>query len=1162
MMQARTGLLISLCAVNGKSEKFPFLIKYDMIKLYKLFPAIIALFLVSFPSYTQDKRTTETKVADLLARLPANDLQLNDRLMGDMLLLGETGIKQVCDQIIPAGTGDDTRPRFAIESLSRFLSQKGKEKEKAMWENVCIGYATAGKDPGVIDFFIKQLQLIGGEQSLQAMKGYLGSQELYDPALGVFTAVGGPAAEKILAESLRDKDLLCAASVMNTLASMNSEIAVNDFITWSKSGDPNIKAAAYNALASSGSPSAYPVLSEAAKAAYYKWEMTGATSSLLKYAKRVGQKGDLKIMENICRHVMSKCNDDVSIQYKTAALHTIVGLRGIESMGTVFQAAESPNKKYRSAAIMMTLEIPDKEVVQKWIGYFPRASQAAKPEIITMFGIRGDAAALPLVTTSLTDDNFNVRKESAEAIVRLGGEETINSLIDYMLLYPSPDDQEAAKSGILSAAKSDKMPLLIPVLKEGNPSARKTAIELLARSRENQYYSEVLPYTSSADRLVKEAAFRALANLAGPDDQSGLLDLLASNEGQQYIADIQEALAAAAGKVEDPERRSAKLLQAMSGKVKKEKIIPVLAKTGGREALAVVLKEFENGNSDTRDICFSTLTNWHDYSASSALYDICASRNKTFEAPAFDSYLMQIRNSGLPDEQKLLLFRKILPFALDAGRKEKIIEEAGNLKIYQSLFFVSGFLDDPALSAAAASSVMSVALPSGGSSTGMSGDLVKDILVKVTGLLKGSESDYDREMVNKYIAAMPSGEGFKPMFNGRDLTGWHGLVENPVTRAGMKQDELARKQAEADKKVLLNWSVRNGCICFNGSGDNLCSVKEYSDFELLADWRITKAGDSGIYLRGTPQVQIWDTSLVDAGAQVGSGGLYNNQKNPSKPLKVADNPVGDWNTFRILMRGEKVTVWLNGELVVDNITFENYWDNNIPIFPKGSIELQAHGTDLAFRDIYIREMNESQFNLTPEEKAEGFAALFNGKDLDNWVGNISSYIVENGTIIVKSGEGSGGNLYTEKEYADFILRFEFMLTPAANNGIGIRAPLKGNAAYDGMEIQVIDDSDPVYANIEPYQHHGSVYGVIPARTGYLKPLGEWNYEEISAVGTKIKVTLNGNVIVDGDIAGPRDNGTIDHKDHPGLKNITGHIGFLGHGSDLKFRNLRIKDLSK
>ena len=197
----------------------------------------------------------------------------------------------------------------------------------------------------------------------------------------------------------------------------------------------------------------------------------------------------------------------------------------------------------------------------------------------------------------------------------------------------------------------------------------------------------------------------------------------------------------------------------------------------------------------------------------------------------------------------------------------------------------------------------------------MYGTLVREILGKAAQKLAGPESEYNKEMVIKYLASLPADEGFVSMFNGKDLTGWQGLVENPVVRAKMRRVDLERRQEEANLLVAANWSVKDGCIWFNGKGNNLCSVKEYGDFEMIVDWKITKDGDSGIYLRGTPQVQIWDTSRTDVGAQVGSGGLYNNQVHPSKPLKVADNPVGDWNTFRIIMVGEKVSVWLNGELV-------------------------------------------------------------------------------------------------------------------------------------------------------------------------------------------------------------------------------------------------------
>jgi hypothetical protein len=446
---------------------------------------------------------------------------------------------------------------------------------------------------------------------------------------------------------------------------------------------------------------------------------------------------------------------------------------------------------------------------------------------------------------------------------------------------------------------------------------------------------------------------------------------------------------------------------------------------------------------------------------------------------------------------------------------------------------------------------------------GLSGNIVREALTKTLNHLSGSESEYDKTKIRNYLAEMSYEDGLVPMFNGKDLSGWQGLVGNPITRKKMDPQELAKKQVEANLKVANNWSVKDGCIAFNGAGDNLCSIKQYGDFEMVCDWRITKKGDSGIYLRGSPQVQIWDTSRVEVGAQVGSGGLYNNQKNPKNPSKVADNPVGEWNTFRIKMVGEIVSVYLNGELIVDNVKLENYWDRSIPIFPKESIELQAHGTDLAFRDIYVQELNNNGYTVPEEEAKDGFKPLFNGKNFEGWTGNTVDYKVENGEMVLHIDDGpSHGNIFTSDEYSDFIYRFEFQLTPAANNGLGIRAPLKGDAAYEGMELQILDNEDPVYSALAPYQYHGSVYGIIPAKRGYLKPVGQWNYEEVVANGTHIKVTLNGTVILDGDIKEASKNGTSDHKSHPGLLRKTGHIGFLGHGSVVKFKSIRLKDLSK
>ncbi len=197
-------------------------------------------------------------------------------------------------------------------------------------------------------------------------------------------------------------------------------------------------------------------------------------------------------------------------------------------------------------------------------------------------------------------------------------------------------------------------------------------------------------------------------------------------------------------------------------------------------------------------------------------------------------------------------------------------------------------------------------------------------------------------------------KGFKALFNGKDLAGWKGLVKNPKERAKMSPQELATAQKAADENMRQHWSVDNGVLIFDGNnkGGPLCTDKDYGDFEMLVDWKIKEKGDSGIYLRGSPQVQIWDIELFNTG----SGGLYNNKENPSKPLKTADKPIGEWNTFKIKMVGDKVTVHLNDELVVDNVTLENFWEREKPIYPTGQIELQNHGNTLYFKNIYIREI--------------------------------------------------------------------------------------------------------------------------------------------------------------------------------------------------------------
>jgi hypothetical protein len=276
-----------------------------------------------------------------------------------------------------------------------------------------------------------------------------------------------------------------------------------------------------------------------------------------------------------------------------------------------------------------------------------------------------------------------------------------------------------------------------------------------------------------------------------------------------------------------------------------------------------------------------------------------------------------------------------------------------NIKTLESLTTAAAFLDDPQLQARAAQAVEKIALPAPGTE-GLFGFDVVLILKKAALLI---ENEYDRENVENYVQTLLMKEGFVPLFNGKNIAGWKGLVSDPVSRAKMTPKKLGEEQKKADNEMRLHWKMVDGMLAFDGKGHSLCTAKDYADFEMFVDWKIEEKGDSGIYVRGSPQVQIWDPAQWPEG----SGGLYNNKIGPSKPLLPVDRPVGEWNSFYIKMIGESVTVYLNGVLVVDNVVLENYWERDKPIYPTGQIELQAHSTPLFFKNIYIRE-------IAPEKK--------------------------------------------------------------------------------------------------------------------------------------------------------------------------------------------------
>ncbi|WP_372950741.1 DUF1080 domain-containing protein [Mariniphaga sp.] len=1124
------------------------------------FTAILLLALVTSTSFAQDRRTLDTKVADALAQMPAGDLVHRDRVLNELIDLGPQGFGKMTQLLTPAGEGDDTAVRFALNSLARYSSEFGREDARKMVENGLLAALESQTSAEVKTYLLNQLNLVGSDQTVNSIRKYLENEELTEPVAQTLVAIGSENAAVALFENFPKVSEEGKITLTKALGELRYEPALRAISVAAESENINLRKVALGALANLGNPESYKLLQKAAQDVDYKYEPTHAAEAFLNYASRLAEKGETKLSQKALKAIMKANQTDDKLHNNTAALSVYAKHFGYDAMPMLLKAVDSNNKEFRYAALNIAEKVGGVAATRQWVNKAGTVSGEKKAEIIDMLSRRGDKLAAGFVTGNLNDADPVVREDAIEALTRLQGKEAVPVLLNHL---EKGTDLDVSKKALMQLTDQKHLGPVAERMKSTSGATKAAFIDLVAAKSGNDYFYDILAVTKSQNQAERTSAFEALKNISTEKNLDALIHLLLNVENDNEIQQVQQSVVPAAQGVEVEKTENGKLLQALKTTNNKERIIAILPEIGGDVALQTVTGYFNNSTGNLKETAFEALTSWKDYSAAASLYEVVENSAGDYRSKAFSSFVRQVRSASLTDDQKLLQYRKIMPYASNVNDKQQVINAIGNLKTFLSLVYLEQFLDENELQQTATRAIMRIALPDSDGKNNFVGEKVRNMLQRVTSVLTGEESDYDIININNYLAQMPKEEGFVSMFNGKNLDGWQGMLldGNPIKIARLSEAERARAREEADKKMLENWSVKDGQIIFNGHGANLVSVKKYKDFELIVDWRITRKGDSGIYLRGTPQVQIWDTSRVESGAQVGSGGLYNNNPdNVRNPLKVADNPVGEWNTFHITMIGENVTVYLNGELVVDNVRMDNYWDRSIPIFEEGTIELQAHGNELAFRDIYVKEININEIGLTEEEKAEGFVSLFNGMNLDGWQGNKTDYLAENGELVVQPSRGGHGNLFTEKEYSDFIFRFEFQLTPGANNGLGIRAPLSGDAAYQGMELQILDNTAPIYANLDEYQYHGSVYGVIPAKRGYLKPVGEWNEQEVVVQGSKIKITLNGTVILDGDIAEASKNGTLDGRDHPGLKREKGYIGFLGHGSELKFRNIRIKDL--
>ena len=1106
----------------------------------KLFIAILLLALVPFAAGAQDarQRTAETIVADALAQLPAQTPKAFDSLMQELAATGADGIRMMAGMLVPASEGKNAVVEYALGGVVSYVSAQGRE---ALAREVRTGLAdavAASTDKPNQAFLLSLLQLCATAQEAPVFVKYAGDDYLADYAVRGLISTPGTEATllALIGESPAPNALLAYAAAEKGLAAAEPAL-----LKWAAdpTADTPARQAVYNALAKCGTHASIATRAAAAKAdgyAFTKNDATGAYVNLLARLAAAGEQKALSAAKALQKPALPQ-------NVRAAGLEIVLAADAKKRTQTVLAALKDADRAYRCAALDYANAFADEALYAALVKKLPSLSDAAQTDVVSWLGARHAASQSAAVVAAMSSPDDELALAAVRAAGKIGGQQALDALIAQL------GGAHAKEASAALAAFNGKPNAAFVAALDGDPATQANALKLVAKRRITTAADKVFALLGSGDKAVRTAAYDALAGVTTAGDFDRLCDLLDKAQGDDVKAlqaGLRNALAPAA-----PDMQYKLVAGRMAAAPQKARYYPLLAQAATDEAIGALLK------ADDPKAAFAALLTVKNPVMIDVLYEL-AGKNPDWTDAAISRYTDFATASDNTPMRKYQLYRKGLEANPSAKTQNKLLKALSKTPVFPALVLAVKYMDAPATAETAALVVKTVAAknPGMGGQT-VAAALKKALEVYVELAKADADAGYAVDEIKGLMAKLPEA-GFEPL--SLEPENRKAVVGNPETRKAMKPKALAKAQLEADAAMAQKWSLTDGILTAQANAPAIQFPKQYENFEMILDWKTP--GEAGIAVRAIPQIRLGGVS--------GTGMLADD-----KGVADADNRPGNWNTLYVKVVDDRITVFENDVKIVENAVMTNPDMPGEPVGICGCIELIAGAAPVEFRNVYVNELPSTPvFELSAEEAAEGFEVLFDGRSLHKWTGNTTNYVPLNGTIDVTAQYGGSGNLYTKKEYSDFVLRFEFrFIREGVNNGIGIRTPMGVDAAFEGMEIQILDHDAPIYKDIKNYQQHGSVYGVIAAKRVKFPPLGDWNVEEIRAVGDRITVTVNGEVILDGNIreacqghcvGDPGEKGNhymIDHRNHPGLFNKSGHLGLLGHGAGIQFRNLRVLDLS-
>ncbi len=1077
-------------------------------------------------SLPQREQNSVIDINDVLHRLPAQDTISRHLYTSEILRQAPASFHQILQLLDSEDSGQRTQAEYAVSLLSDYFGKYFEDKMLPEYIDLIQNTIELSGDIDTRNFLIEQIALCGTDASVDFLREYLDNEQLSNAALRAMVQINAQKTAKILNQNLNDVPVQFQVAFIKTLGELKYQQAAESILPFTDSENHELRQIARFSLANMG----YLLAESMFHHQIQSNDLEERKNGLNNYILWMQNINDRNKKSTGIKEVIENKDSRFETQHRLTMLHDCIRIGCNNLYDYLALLLNEDNPKLKRESLRLTHSVKDGEMTS-WL--IARAEKTDNREaIVQILGDRGDSAALPFLYSIGDDTTSSMQKSTFRAIRRLNGTEwlvqnlhscnnmTTGSILENELIHI---DRGELVSDIGSL---DTNSLTI--------SARIVILNVIAQRNLTALISHVRGSLSDEHIEIRMAAINAamiMEDLASLEDLINNLYVISDeNELEISIKCISRLLPLSPDKdnylssLDDERLESTPELQTA--------YYSILKSVGGKRAFELLQSKITGNDNEA---ALEVLYDWPDGYALETLMNLAShSENIRVKVKATRASLRILRENEFLPNIRLTHYQKLMSVTTRPEEKQMILGEVMQIQTPESMDFVIARINDPDLREPAITALIQL----------IGDDEAKSVTKKML-LFSFPEDSLESlfsEKADPDLNIPP--EGFVALFNGKNLAGWKGLVADPVQRRNMSEPELDSLQILANDEMRSHWYVENGILRFDGRGKNLCTIKDYRNFELLIDWKIEKNGDSGIYLRGTPQVQIKDQYLP----QGGSGGLYNNILAENKPLEIADREPGEWNRFRIIMVKNKVTVYLNRRLVVDNIRMENYWERDRDAYETGPIELQAHNSPLYFRNIFIKEIPDAEI---PEGK------LFNGRDLSGWeiINSEGNPWHVSDSVLFTDGS-SGGWLSTERQYDDFELTLEFKVSSGGNSGIFIRSPREGDPAYTGIEIQILDDNAEKYANLKPWQYAGSLYGIVPATKNIFTKSNQWQKMKIICDGPEILVSLNNTPVVETNL--------VDHMwqedTHPGLKRRRGYIGLQSHGSQVEFRNINIEVL--